>query len=146
MTMTPAPSLAQARYRSTALQQAIVSCAHATGLSRELDSAIAKAVFPALAALEELEPGIWRHDDGSRVRALNYTRSQAAAATLVPAGCWIEEDGDEIFVIGPGGAWSASHAVKPIALCLAALRSRTPEDGAPNRYSETPKEIRNGRP
>ena len=42
-------------------------CLAATA-SRELDAAIGKSIFPALADLEELEPGIWRQQDGNRVR------------------------------------------------------------------------------
>lgn len=92
--------------------------------SRELDAAIARLIFPALAELQVLEHGIWLHHDGSRVRALYYTRYREAAATLVPAGCWIESYGRESVVAGPAGTWSGYHEQQPIALCLAALRAR----------------------
>lgn len=106
------------------LRGAIATCLAATAPSRELDAAIGKAIFPALADLEELEPGIWCQQDGSRVRALNYTRTWSAAATLVPAGCWIEHDCLDVIIMSAGGTSRGTHDILPIALCLAALRAR----------------------
>lgn len=106
------------------LRGAIASCLAATAPSRELDAAIGKSIFPALADLEELEPGIWRQQDGNRVRALNYTRTWSAAASLVPAGCWIEHDCLDVIVVSAEDRSRGTHDILPIALCLAALRAR----------------------
>jgi len=106
------------------LRSAIASCLAATAPSRELDAAIGKSIFPALADLEELEPGIWRQQDGSRVRALNYSRTWSAAATLVPPGCWIEHDCLDVIVMGAEVRSWGTHDILTIALCLAALRAR----------------------
>jgi len=119
-----APLPARAGNALAPLRGAIASCLAATAPSRELDAAIGKSIFPALADLEELEPGIWRQQDGNRVRALNYTRTWSAAASLVPAGCWIEHDCDDVVVCGPDGEARGNHDIIPIALCLAAMRAR----------------------
>lgn len=143
--MATRPPLAKERRESTALQEAIVSCEVTARPSRSLDAAIARAVFPALTLLAELEPGIWRYDDGSRARALNYTRSWTAAATLVPAGCWIEHDCDDVIINGPERAWRGAHDVAPIALCMAALRARTSVVHAAVHDPDIPKELQNDR-
>ena len=111
---------------TASLTDAIAACERATGPDRELDSRIALAVFPALTDLPMLDPGVWRHADGSRVRALLYSATRAAAATLAPPGCWIESaEGDRAAVIaGPDGSWTGTHESEAIALCLAALRAR----------------------
>lgn len=108
----------------TPLRSAIASCLAAAAPSRELDAAIGKAIFPALADLEELAPGIWRQQDGSRVRALNYTRTWSSAASLVPAGCWIEHDCLDVIVMSARDASRGTHDILTIALCVAALRAR----------------------
>lgn len=106
------------------ISEAILACKAAPGPSRALDACIAMAVFPALTALPSLDEGVWQHEDGSRVRALRYSASRAAAATLVPPGCWIEPFESGARIVGPDGEWTGSHAEEPIALCLAALRAR----------------------
>lgn len=112
--------------RAPTLVDAIAACERAAGPDRALDGRIALAVFPALADLPMIGPGVWRHEDGSRVRALRYSANRAAAATLVPPGCWIEGGDDRAIVVaGPNGVWSGAHEVAAIALCLAALRARS---------------------
>jgi hypothetical protein len=77
--------------------------------------------------MAELHPeaaGIWRGEDGLRVRALLYSSTCSAAATLVPPGYWIEDREDGVAVVGPGGEWTGVHESRAIALCLAALRAR----------------------
>lgn len=123
MTFLP-PLLNEFGSELTMLRGAIASCVTSTAPSRQLDAVIARAVFPALAALEELEAGIWQQEDSSRVRALNYSRTWTAAATLVPPGCWIEHDCADVIVMGPHGGSRSAHDILPIALCLAALRAR----------------------
>lgn len=109
----------------TTLADAIAACEQAQAPGRALDSLIALAVFSALADLPGIETGVWQHEDGSRVRALLYTASRAAAATLVPPGCWIEsEGGGHIVVAGADGTWAGTHPEEAIALCIAALRAR----------------------
>lgn len=126
--------------RGLPVKHAIASILQARFPSRELDAVIAKSVFPALAELQALDHGIWLHGDGSRVRALHYTRSREAAATLVPAGFWIESYGRVSVVAGPAGDWSGHHEQEPIALCLAALRSRTAPGPDKPGYPDHPKE------
>ena len=106
------------------LSRAINACMLATAASRDLDATICTAAFPALAQMEELEPGIWRGDNGERVRALRYSRIWKAAATLVPAGFWIEHDCGDVIVHGSDGEARGNHDILPIALCLAAMRAR----------------------
>lgn len=108
------------------LHEAIAACLGARVPSRSLDARIAVALFPALAGLPSLGVGLWRHEDGSRVRALLYSSSCAAAATLVPQGCWVEPMDEGAKVAGSDGEWVGKHTVEPIALCLAALRARLP--------------------
>lgn len=112
-----------------ALSDTIHECERLASPSRELDAKIAVAVFPALADLPALAPGIWRHEDGSRIRALRYSSSWSAAATLPAAGHWIDVDQNTVRVSGPNGVWTASHPDKTIALCLASLLSRAVESG-----------------
>lgn len=124
MTAPAAPSIRDRRDGLAETAAAIAACRAADASSRDLDTRIARAVFPALAALRPVEPGVWQGEDGSRVRALRYTGSRIAAATLVPPGCWIDTDGSEVVVAGVEGEWSGTHAVEAIALCIAALRAR----------------------
>src|SRR3546814_11601100 len=63
--------------------------------------------------------------DGTRVRALRYSASHAAATALVPAGCWLEDQGNGAArVCGADGEWEGIHSVKEIAICIAALKAR----------------------
>jgi hypothetical protein len=114
------------RSRRATLADAIAACEAAQGPDRKLDGLIALAVFPALADLPMLDEGVWRHEDGSRVRALLYSATRAAAATLVPQGCWIEDisENGAATVAGAEGEWTGRHPADAIALCLAALRAR----------------------
>lgn len=84
-------------------------------------------MFPGLADLDEVEIAVWRHGDGSRIRALRYSGEKAAATTLVPPGHWIESDPDlhdRIWIYGPHGddAVSARHVLEPLAISAACLR------------------------
>jgi len=102
-------------------------CEATSAASRELDERIARTIFPGLADLEEVEIAVWRHGDGSRVRALRYSGDKAAAATLVPPGHWVERDADlqdRIWIFGPGSddAVSARHVLEPLAISAACLR------------------------
>jgi len=103
---------------------AIHACRHASAPDRHLDARIALAVFPALGELPMLSTGVWRHSDGSRVRALRYSASCAAAGTLVPAGCWLEIRAGEAQIMEDQGSWSGFHALEAIAICIAALRAQ----------------------
>ena len=89
-----------------------------------MDAMIALAVFPSLGDLVVLSTGVWRHADGSRVRALLYSASRTAASTLVPNGCWLEVRAGEAQIVGDQGAWSGFHSIEAIAICIAALRAR----------------------
>ncbi|MFD2498766.1 hypothetical protein ACFSTI_07755 [Rhizorhabdus histidinilytica] len=80
--------------------------------------------FPGARRTAAGRAGSLAGEDGSRVRALRYTGSRIAAATLVPPGCWIDTEGSEVVVAGAEGEWSGTHAVEAIALCIAALRAR----------------------
>jgi hypothetical protein len=78
-----------------------------------------------------LDTAVWRHEDGTRVRALRYSGSRSAATTLVPAGCWLEDGGKGIArVCGPEGKWEGIHAVGEIAICIAALKARIDVDSS----------------
>jgi hypothetical protein len=104
-------------------------CEAARTPDRRLDAQIAMAIFPGLADMEQLEVAVWRHADGSRIRALRYSERKAAASTLVPPGYWIETDPDSrdrIWVYGPRSddAASARHAIEPLAIAAACLRMR----------------------
>ena len=104
-------------------------CDVAAAADRELDARIACAVFPGLVHLARLDIAVWSHDDGSRIRALRYTGEQAAAATLVPPGHWIEADPDLhdcVWLYGPGSddALSARHVHRPLAITAVCLRMR----------------------
>lgn len=109
----------------SALNAAVRACAGASAADRQLDAIIASAVFPALISLPVLDTAVWRHEDGTRVRALRYSGSRSAATTLVPAGCWLEDGGNGIArVCGPEGEWEGIHSVGEIAICIAALKAR----------------------
>src|SRR3546814_5599772 len=83
----------------------------------------------ALCSLPVLDTAIWRHEDGTRVRALRYSASHAAATALVPAGCWLEDQGNGAArVCGADGEWEGIHSVKEIAICIAALKARIDVD------------------
>lgn len=78
--------------------------------------------------LPVIAPGTWLHADGARIRALRYSAVRSAAATLVPAGCWIDVDERGVVIItGEHGEWIGGHPVPPIALCIAALNARIAE-------------------
>jgi len=111
-------------------------CEATSAASRELDELIARTIFPGLADLEEVEMAVWRHGDGSRVRALRYSGDKAAAATLVPPGHWVERDADlqdRIWIFGPGSddAVSARHVLEPLAISAACLRMHARLKGMP---------------
>ena len=118
---------ASTRGERARLIEAIEACKAATAASRQLDALIAMAVFPALTELSGVEAGIWRQDNGARVRALLYSSSQSAATTLIPPGCWIEMAQGDVIVLGTRGEWHGSHPIDAIALCIAALNARLAE-------------------
>lgn len=113
--------------RRRTLEAALVACKGADRSSRELDAGIALAVFPSLAELTSIEAGVWRQADGTHARALRYSSSREAAASIVPPGCWIESGPGRPRVAGPAGEWDGSHEVRAIALCIAALSARIGE-------------------
>lgn len=115
------------------LRTAIAACVCASVPDRELDSQIALAVFPGLAELPLVGPGVWRQNDGTHARALRYSASRSAAETLVPTGCWIETHAGGMHVHGENGTWTGTHRVQAIAICLAALRARLGEDHGPSQ-------------
>jgi hypothetical protein len=109
------------------LMDAAEACETSGGPDRGLDARIALAVFPALHDLPQLGIAVWQHPDGSRIRALRYSFTPTAAATLVPAGHWLEQDpiaAHRMWVYGPcsGAAASARHPVPALAISAAALR------------------------
>jgi len=109
----------------SALSAAVAACARASAADRQLDVIIATMVFPALTRLPVLATGVWRHEDGTRVRALRYSASRSAATTLVPTGCWLEEGvSGAARVCGADGEWEGNHSVEEIAICMAALKAR----------------------
>lgn len=110
-----------------ALETAMAACRHAERPARILDAEIALALFPSLRALVPVDAGIWRQEDGSHVRALRYSQSWQAAASIVPAGCWIEPGPDGPRVCGPHGDFGGTHEMRAIALCIAALGARIGE-------------------
>ena len=112
----------------SSIEAVIQSCKRAETPTRELDAEIALALFPSLRALAPIAPGIWQNTDGSHVRALRYSSSWAAAATIVPPGCWIEAGSAGPRVAGPGGEWDGVHEMRAIALSIAALGARIGED------------------
>lgn len=118
--------VAERRPHST-LEAALRACKRADRPSRELDAGIALALFPSLADLVPLEPGVWQQADGSHARALRYSSSWEAAASIVPRGCWIENGPDGPRVAGPTGEWNGDHEARVIALCIAALAARLGE-------------------
>lgn len=114
---------------SEAFRELARTCEAARGADRALDAQIALAMFPDLAGLKSIAVAIWKHPDGSRIRALRYSFTSEAASTLVPAGHWVERDPDaphRIWIYGPRSddAASGQHAEQPLAIGAAALRSR----------------------
>ncbi|MGH6780659.1 MAG: hypothetical protein ACREB5_00945 [Sphingomonadaceae bacterium] len=107
-----------------ALLAAADACEHAACATRDLDVRIALAVFPSLRDLPAVDEAVWRDPDGMRVRALHYSSSTVAASTLVPPGCWIEWDGDEVRILNGFCIGRSRHSVKSLALSAAALRAR----------------------
>src|SRR3546814_8564177 len=93
---------------------AVTACHRASASHRQLDAIIASAVFPALYSLPVLDTAIWRHEDGTRVRALRYSASHAAATALVPAGCWLEDqDNGAAIVCGDDGEDQKRQRLNP---------------------------------
>lgn len=125
MTLANGPSL-ETRER-TILVDALHLCQMSDGPSRILDMDIAFAIFPGLRDLPLIHVGVWQHPDGSRVRALRYSSSEAAASTLVPSGYWVLSSGPGMVVMGPAGEWESDNQVRAIALCVAALQARIAE-------------------
>lgn len=97
--------------------------------SRALDALIATATFPALPEHRCGTNGVWIQEDGPRVRALRYSDSYKAAATLTLPGHWIEAHDTGYMIVGPDGEWCGTHEGDTLALCLAALRARFAELG-----------------
>jgi len=109
----------------SALNAAVAACNGASAADRQLDAIIASAIFPGIISLPALDTAVWRHEDGTRVRALRYSESRSAATTLVPAGCWLDDGGNGIArVCGPDGEWEGIHSIAEIAICIAALKAR----------------------
>lgn len=126
----PFARLKASKIAGVRLAELAYRCIAAGEPSRELDAKIAMGVFPELRKFVVLTPGVWAHADGGRVRALRYSGSFAAAASLVPAGDWFEEETGprhRILVhshrlsLPPA---SATHAVAALALAAAALLAR----------------------
>ena len=110
---------------SAKLLAAAAACERARAPARRLDAQIALAVFPALEGLEPVGLAVWQHPDGTRVRALRYSFSTAAASTLVPPGYWIEARKGVVMILGENMNDAVStHPVLAIALSIAALRAR----------------------
>jgi hypothetical protein len=107
-----------------ALLGAADACEHARCPARHLDERIALAIFPSLRDLDVAGEAVWRHPDGTRVRALHYSSSSVAASTLVPQGCWIESDGDDVRILGGSRIARSRHSVKALAIVAAALRAQ----------------------
>ncbi|AZI36339.1 hypothetical protein EGO55_10565 [Caenibius tardaugens NBRC 16725] len=124
MNASSSPSPSDAPVDGARLAAAIVACQRAITPSRTLDAQIALAVFPALIDLSIVEAGIWLQGSGTRVRALRYSQVPEAAATLVPAGHWIDVEGADVIVTGAEGAWAGAHRHAAISLCIAALSAR----------------------
>lgn len=121
------PEHMEASNQSSLLADALTACRAVGAPSRTLDARIALAVFPALRTLHAITPGVWRQCDETHVRALLYSATRRAAATLVPQGCWIESDQHGTKVLGERGSWVGVHPVDAIALCIAALAARQAE-------------------
>jgi hypothetical protein len=131
------PRVGETHPGAAALASAIAACQRAAGTSRALDAQIALAVFPALGDLPAVDEGIWVDADGTRVRALRYSASRVAAATLVPPGCWIEPGERGNLIAGAHGEWAGTHEVDAIALCIAALSAKIAELSRLSRKSRT---------
>jgi hypothetical protein len=105
-------------------------CDGASLPSRELDERIALAVSPSLRLLASLEPGVWTHPDGSRVRAPRYSSSTKDALALIPDGHRIAcnpRAAGRIEIYRPDGTgevgWGRNRHF-PLAASAAALRAR----------------------
>lgn len=129
MSAAPSRAASPSREDQSMLLAAIAACRIARAASRALDGEIALATFPSLNDLVRIDAGVWRQRDGSRVRALRYSELRQAAATLVPAGCWVEDRQHGIVVSGALGDWFGEHPLEPVALCIAALEARAAKAG-----------------
>src|SRR3546814_4777608 len=121
---------------SRCLRSTADACEAARVADRRLDVRIALAIFPGLRELSQIEAAVWHHPDGSRVRALRYSSSVSAAATLVPPGHWLEQvtsPADSARIHGPDNdsPATARNALPALAISAAALRawSRLAGDG-----------------
>jgi hypothetical protein len=127
---TPFAHLKASKIASVRLAELAYRCIEAREPSRELDAKIARAVFPELQKFVMLTPGVWVHPDGRRVRALHYSGSFSAAASLVPAGDWFEEEAAPRHTISvhshrlSQAPASATHGIAALALAAAALLAR----------------------
>lgn len=112
-----------------ALLGAAAACEVAAWPDRLLDARIALAVFPAMRLLPVIAVAIWRHPDGSRIRALNYTSSPFSAMTLLPSGHWLEKEPSPSLVFWARSLdsiddVSGNHTVSALAIAAALLRAR----------------------
>jgi len=106
------------------IQAAIDACRAGKSPNRQLDSQVARAIFSHLAAMQEIEVGIWQNADGTRMTAPRYSSSVAAAMTLIPSGYRLEDSGSYFVVVGDSGSSRGRHKYLAIGLCIAALRCR----------------------
>jgi len=134
----------------TDLSDLIARVEAATGPDRELDDAIADAIFTGrhrccIKGLSDESGGMWMftYPDGSIGSSLRFTGSTDAALTLVPDGYAVDmtigrywpnrarvlhvyQDGDRWFHRGSDPAICANAATPALALCAAALKARNP--------------------
>jgi len=125
----------------TDLSDLIARVEAATGPDRELDDAIADAIFTGrhrccIKGLSDESGGMWMftYPDGSIGSSLRFTGSTDAALTLVPEG-WVFSvdtlDGYPDAVVGNNQrsivrADYIRAATPALALCAAALKARNP--------------------
>src|SRR3546814_11655691 len=126
--MMDAPGKAGER-SSRCLLSTADACEAARVADRRLDVRIALAIFPGLRELSQIEAAVWHHPDGSQVRALRYSSSVSAAATLVPPGHWLEQVTSPAASSrshGPDNARPATapHDLPPLPIHPAALPPR----------------------
>src|SRR3546814_20183510 len=126
--MMDAPGKAGER-SSRCLLSTADACEAARVADRRLDVRIALAIFPGLRELSQIEAAVWHHPDGSRVRALRYSSSVSAAATLVPPGHWLEQvtrPADSARIHGPDNACpqTAPTPLPPLRISQARENSR----------------------